>query len=1057
MILELIGHLRRPGIAAVLVALTAPGLTRASEGQLITYLPFSTVAPQDIAHDASDGSYWVTAFLDNLVVHFSPGLTGEIGSFESPVHYPTGICYNPFASTLFVAGLLSANIVEVDRAGQPTGRVLTPDLDPVVNPNSAPSPRGMAFDRTGDGGLGSIYLVESMGTVIYEIGLDGRVIRSFIHPDDPDGYPGKGGTAPASDIDLIYEGGRLAGFYVNGGRNRVSNIRRLDLDGRYTGITIPIEDSGGTVSGILRQDFEPEPGRKVDAYVCVVESNARFAILEGGEPGFHEILDFACTSSGRELRLTWTTHQTYDAIEVLRDCDVLDTLPGNATEWRQTVVTEGVYELAIRARKGDRVAAPLPRTTVIGPGQVLRHTEVGGGFPIDIATGGDLLLVTDATERHIAIYDRDFGLVGTWEVPEAFAAEGEYITGIAYSPRDAEVYVFNGSTSNVAVLDDLGIVMSTFEARLPNLEESPEAEPDRGFVIGMDFDPAGDAGRGSLWLVESARDWIYEIDLAGNVLRDFPHPYLAIEPAPPETPYGAFTSGVALSSQGHLFLSGGALRDSGQIHIFRVDPATGLAIPGTAIPTDGLRAVANSGTFGFDATGPAESSLTVLVLAGKFTHLAEVRGLPFSVPPPTFPKATQPFHEDSAFISFKPNGAYEAIEVYRDCSHVATLPGDATSYLERPAPAGYHEYAVRGLKGGAASDFARAALRVGPGAVVARSFIWPARSAQQLTRDPGDGTFYLATNWYGDERKVYRYDSQLRFLGERESTVEPPWQIAALAVRAAPGGPREIFCVAWLLPVPIGETGSQTFLLFRETVTGQPLGKVPISLPRPTNGFVTFPTGLAWEPERDTFFLLERNSKTLIEMSPSGDILRTFPHPAPPFQNFVFNLGLTVDPQRHVIVLTGSERLDHKITRAREMTYDGVLTGFEVPLGELPGVVTGIASDGDDLVVVSGGSLSELMRLRAYSASPGRFLRGDADGSGALNLTDAIFSLNYLFRGGLAPGCEDAADADDNGTINLTDPIVVLTHLFASGPALPAPYPQAGGDPTADVLACSRG
>ena len=50
------------------------------------------------------------------------------------------------------------------------------------------------------------------------------------------------------------------------------------------------------------------------------------------------------------------------------------------------------------------------------------------------------------------------------------------------------------------------------------------------------------------------------------------------------------------------------------------------------------------------------------------------------------------------------------------------------------------------------------------------------------------------------------------------------------------------------------------------------------------------------------------------------------------------------------------------------------------------------------------------------------FKRGDADGSGALQITDAIFALGFLFLGGEPPGCLETADADDSGNLNITDP-----------------------------------
>jgi hypothetical protein len=83
------------------------------------------------------------------------------------------------------------------------------------------------------------------------------------------------------------------------------------------------------------------------------------------------------------------------------------------------------------------------------------------------------------------------------------------------------------------------------------------------------------------------------------------------------------------------------------------------------------------------------------------------------------------------------------------------------------------------------------------------------------------------------------------------------------------------------------------------------------------------------------------------------------------------------------------------------------------------------------------------------------FRRGDSDASGTLQLTDAVFMLNYLFRSGPAPSCADAADADDNGAIQITDAVLTLNHLFLGGPAPPEPFGSCGADSTADDLGCA--
>jgi hypothetical protein len=93
-----------------------------------------------------------------------------------------------------------------------------------------------------------------------------------------------------------------------------------------------------------------------------------------------------------------------------------------------------------------------------------------------------------------------------------------------------------------------------------------------------------------------------------------------------------------------------------------------------------------------------------------------------------------------------------------------------------------------------------------------------------------------------------------------------------------------------------------------------------------------------------------------------------------------------------------------------------------------------------------------------------RFVRGDADQSGVIDITDAVRILSFLFTGGAAPACRDAADADDSGSLAITDAIRILGWLFTGGHPPPAPSPRTGNyspsdcglDPTADLLDCGR-
>ena len=85
------------------------------------------------------------------------------------------------------------------------------------------------------------------------------------------------------------------------------------------------------------------------------------------------------------------------------------------------------------------------------------------------------------------------------------------------------------------------------------------------------------------------------------------------------------------------------------------------------------------------------------------------------------------------------------------------------------------------------------------------------------------------------------------------------------------------------------------------------------------------------------------------------------------------------------------------------------------------------------------------------------FLRGDANGDGVVDISDAAFTLAWLFLGGPEPPCVDAADSNDSGGFqpDVSDSVYLLNWLFLGGTPLPAPGTlECGSDPTEDDLDC---
>jgi hypothetical protein len=96
------------------------------------------------------------------------------------------------------------------------------------------------------------------------------------------------------------------------------------------------------------------------------------------------------------------------------------------------------------------------------------------------------------------------------------------------------------------------------------------------------------------------------------------------------------------------------------------------------------------------------------------------------------------------------------------------------------------------------------------------------------------------------------------------------------------------------------------------------------------------------------------------------------------------------------------------------------------------------------------------LEIVARIAPPAPFKRGEANGDGALDISDALFIVSYLFLGGRTPACLDSADTDDSGEVDVSDSIRVFRYLFFGAQAPPQPGPGACGlDPTADSIHCA--
>jgi hypothetical protein len=131
-----------------------------------------------------------------------------------------------------------------------------------------------------------------------------------------------------------------------------------------------------------------------------------------------------------------------------------------------------------------------------------------------------------------------------------------------------------------------------------------------------------------------------------------------------------------------------------------------------------------------------------------------------------------------------------------------------------------------------------------------------------------------------------------------------------------------------------------------------------------------------------------------------------------------------------------------------------VEASFANALGTPPKDI-GIDVDGETKIPTLGAAATFNFACEVGPAEP--FVRGDANQDNVINVSDAVAIAKAVFSLGsklsLIQGCRDSADVNDDGAVDTTDALYLLTFLFESGTAIPAPN-TCGNDPTPDDLDC---
>jgi len=1146
--------MRKIPALAILVFLLQQGSTQAAAGpkRLVGRFRSAGLAPEDIAYDSSDGTYWVTSYLEPTLFHYDSSwrLLDTIASPFPGTTAVTGIAYNSARDTLLVINPVTAEVVEIRKNGEPTGFFLQLDLDPVVNPRGIPFVRSLAYVPESDVTDSALLVYESVGAKIYCFNLEtGERIFSFVHPDDPDGYPGHGaGVSGGGLIPVLDQSGALRGVELTGRQGNEYVIRfvsvEVDFGGgdpefrtEYSGRYIPLTGLSGKAAGFERGTMrDPNSGELIDVFYVAVDTRHEIWAFRTDPLPLYKPFDCNCADEADDVTITWRNADSYDRIVISRNGKQVAVLPGDATSYNDTGLGPGTYNYRMWAEADGLATEPFSCTRFIGPGQVLLRRELPGNSAGDMAIGPDgLLWITDPGLLAILRYDPandafEDALLMPFSPP---AGEDFWPSLIAVDPAGSKVYILEIAAMELYTFSsDLTQLGDPVKIELPKEEEDQEFYP-----TSLIFDPQAGSGQGGFFLLEGETARIYELDRRGNVLRSFRHPDWDREPPPPDSPLGPSVFGMAAvpGSPGLLDLTGGALWDRGATRILRVNKSDGVPT-GWEMPFDGLDVWSWPGATAILWYGERLFALNVLELRGVLYELRT--GIP-DPPPPSELTCRQESLEDHVTIAFRNNGPYQYVTIERNGIEIARLSGDATGFEDLGTPPGNHTYTVRAFAGGRSLPPVSCKLRVGVGAALDHTVIWPPRGVGSVARDPLDGTYYMTSRAYKERDKIFHIDHSGALLEEIPSPYEGSWQIATLAVSPREGGGRLITTIGWYIGGTLDET--HPLLLTHQSETGDILWgpeafETPVKPPAP---FVLYPASLHWDGEGG-FWFLERNAGIMWHIDSEAHFLESFPHPAPPADQFVFATAVAFVPERGVFYFSTDSPEVSAVTRLVESTINGTLTGYELSLDgsgltafqavvfegktfrvfgtryampafvtckafdDGPAVLHLAASQADRAIELTweveesadtvrvkrnGVTVAELPgNARSYTdteAPPGEkvlyvvsasktgkegphaastvfvpgqsvpFIRGDANGSGNLNIADAIYILGYLFGGGPEPACLDAADADDDGKVRINDVIYLLGFLFAESPQPPPPFPEPGPDPTPDGLPCA--
>jgi len=510
---------------------------------------------------------------------------------------------------------------------------------------------------------------------------------------------------------------------------------------------------------------------------------------------------------------------------------------------------------------------------------------------------------------------------------------------------------------------------------------------------------------------------------------------------PPSRPRPAGSLSCAPFAQG-VTLSWALAEEYDAIRLFR-EGSPLLDLPGSA-------------TTHTDAPPPGPRRYEVVAVRGGVSSLSSACQILVEEPrpEPITDLACSPL-EDGVRITWTNGGAYDGVAIFRNGNRIADLAGSAGSHVDPYRSELFTIYTVKGSKDGLET----LPLSCRMNELSDRFAMW----ADDVRADPGEGQVtvrFFVTNPVPllGMQVALRIDPSLARIRQLtvDGTVSDASQYDYFAYQRTLEGGETAAGIAFDYVPPLGfpfpAGGDQHFLsLILDLLPSAGSGaRIPVELGRP-------PDRLFGRPE--LYSLVIANGQEPPGLVIQDGSLLVGDSPVPEIDGARAEAlegeggGAGAAGEAGAIGLSWRNGALYDSIRVER---DGAF------IAELPGdreshldLQPGPGAHRYRLIAVQGGTESfPAVTWARPRGIPGTFIRGDTDGDGRINLTDAVFVFRHLFQGGAQPECLDAADADDNGTLALPDPIAILIHLFLGQDPLPLPGPEPWFDPSEDGLTC---